>query len=561
MRKYSNQIEDTAFHALGNGEMVVAVNGLDIYRFQYLAGRFLFSAKVYGDALVEAESRKLDGKMEWVYTIQIDGKAAGTMREYVTVDNCFVREFDISRPLTFNFTADTALKRFRDGYVSPAGTPYINYYKTVEDVYVRVFGENVAMEDFQGGFLATVSGRAKLVVKIGFTYPSKKIGAEYNTPPLPYEGKYKDEVEYLYYLTYAYRVETGGIISAIEWNLSYFRDIYGFMRGLLAAGLYKEAKEQLDFKFDFFERAGYIATAYSVGKDYTTHDHECDASESPAYFILMAFDYANATGDNEIIEKHLPALRWAFYSQLNCLYKGMMPFSGDETYTAGNMLPKVHLDDGSAESTMLLIRCADYMLPYLYDPEAEKKIASAKALYRENFIRDGRLIANNPARREAPLPPKKHGCCIYCYSFTDLRPNRYGLYTCKDCKYRDEDLRSDKIYCLSCVELLPAFIGSELFTKEELKPVYEGVARALIKDGYIPSGAAEQGKCTGYEFGLLLYGLKKTGSELVKEVEEIVLKMRDKEGYWAEYYHYGVFGGMRCRIWETGLNICALLEP
>ena len=51
------------------------------------------------------------------------------------------------------------------------------------------------------------------------------------------------------------------------------------------------------------------------------------------------------------------------------------------------------------------------------------------------------------------------------------------------------------------------------------------------------NGAA--GKCTGYEYGLLLYGLTMTDSPLRHELFRIVLDSRDEEGIWAEYYAAG----------------------
>ena len=289
------------------------------------------------------------------------------------------------------------------------------------------------------------------------------------------------------------------------------------------------------------------------------HIHECDEAENPGYLILQAFDYCEAADDPAFLQELMPMLRWAMEVQARHLYHGMMPFCGDETYVAGNMLPRVHVDDGSCEATMLLIESGRRMALYEDRAWIRQGVEEARRRFAENFLRDGRLITNNPERRNAPGPAKKKGVCPYCYRYMDgLKPNRYGLYTCPDCADKTEDIRSDRIYALSCVQMMPAYIHSDLLTAEQQRDIYESLAKDVIRLGCIDGNGAA-GKCTGYEYGLLLYGLTVTDSPLRHELFRIVLDSRDEEGIWAEYYVSGKPAGMRWRVWEGGVNLMALL--
>ncbi len=568
MRTYTNaDRRNTCMHVLGNGEVMVGLRGLDIYqvRGNCLAGRHCLSGVVSDDRLVESVSERIRGRDRWRYRIRIDGCEAGGMEEYMTVGNAFVREFSLNQPLSFFLYPDNeVLFDAQTGvYTMPGGVFYVNDYPTDKPVCFRVYGDNVEVRTGEREIAVIVRGNSRLIVRFGETPEAvmeDEPGAEYNVPCPPAVPTALGETVEDYWYVYAnYRSQNGGTVSAIEWNLAYIRDLYGASRGLLAAGFYEQARELLQFYWRVWTEKGFLATAQSVGTDGAMHIHECDETENPGYLILQAFDYRDATGDEAFFETLLPMLTWALEKQVGHLYQGMMPFSGDETYAAGGMLPKVHLEDGSCESTMLLIESGRRMQAYERRPEILACIQDARERFRGNFVRDGRLITNNPLRAQAPKPATKKGVCVYCYRYMDgLKPNAYGLYTCPDCSGRTEDLSSQKVYRLSCVEMMPAYIHSDLLTPEEQRGIYESLAKDLIARGSIDGNGAV-GKCTGYEYGLLLYGLTAVGSPLRHAVYQMVLDARDEEGIWAEYYIGGKPAGMRWRVWEGGVNLMALL--
>ena len=568
MRYYTNKNGgDTCMHVLGNGDVMVGVRGLDIYQVKAnrLAGRSCMQGFVSDSRQVEAYSQRLRGRERWLYQLQIDGSDAGSMQEYLTTGNCFVREFSLNQPLSYTIRLDSQVRFHEETgvYGMPKGVFYVNDYPTDRDSYFRVYGVNTQITLSSSEISVVIKGDSRLVVKFGDTAQAvcdESTGEEYNRPcKVTMDTPLSDIIEDYWYVYASYHSPNGGAVSAIEWNLAYIRDLYGASRGLLAAGFHEEARRLLAFYLGVWKKWGYLSTAQSVGTDGAMHIHECDETENPGYLILQAFDYLDATGDKEFFGELFPMLQWALEVQVKHVYHGMLPFSGDETYTACGLLPKIHLEDGSCESTMLLIASAKRMLEYKDNPEISKKVEEARSLFRENFVRDGRLITNNPERAEAPKPPRKKGVCVYCYTYMDgIQPNRYGLYTCPDCAGKTEDISSQKIYQLSCVELMPAYIHSDLLTMEEQRSLYERIARRVLQKQNPAEG--DGGKCTGYEYGLVLYGLTVTGSPLRHDLYQLVLDSRDEEGVWAEYYIDVKPTGMRWRIWESGVNLMALLE-
>ncbi len=552
--------DDTCQHTISNGRFFCGLRGHDIYRFvgPSVGGRNMFSAYFANEETVETWDEKERGKNVWKYLVKVDGKDAGVFYDYVTTENCFVRAFDLTSPLLMKLVLDEKVSRLADGtFYLPAGVEYVNWYKTDVPVYFRVFGEGIAVSE--DGTEITMNGKGKLVIKTENTHAEARcdfVGDVVNFVP---ERGVIPELEDTFYLEANMQARSGAIFGAVEWNMAYIRDTYGVSRGFLAMGEFARAKAILDFYSVRFSQRGSLATAQPIGETGYYHVHECDETENTGYLMLQIFDYYRATGDEESFKRYQPMLNWAFYAQLNILKDGMMPFCGDETYLACSMLPKAHIDDGSAEATMLFLEAARRYAPYFDDEEAKKVVAEAREKYRANFVRDGKLITNNPARRKKEyLPETRLGCCMGCGYHRELHLNEFDTYVCDACKDRGIDTRSDKIYELTCVSMMPTYIGSDLFTKEELLPIMEGYARYYIEHKSLFGGA--RNRITGYELGLLLNALVEFDSELAHDIYKEALAALDDENVWAEYYEEGKPVGMRWRTWESGVNAMAVLK-
>ncbi len=561
MRYYrSDDRSDTCQHVLGNGNTMVAVRGMDLYQLRsgHQAGRNVLTGYVCARPLVESRSIRLRGRARWHYDIAVDGENAGFMEEYLTDQDVLVRDFQLDKPIQMVFTPDSMVQFDPETglYFLPAGVPYVNDYPTDLPLYFRIWGENVQLQPSESEITVKILGASRLYIQLGQTREaalSQNLGREYSMPcTATVKTQLQDILEDYWYIYAGYISDLGGSVGAMEWNLAYVRDNYGASRGLLAMGCYPEAKRLLMHLLESFRKNGKIATAQSVGTDNNLHIHECDETENPGYLVLQAYDYLQATGDREFFEELMPMLQWAMEAQTRHLWQGMMPFCGDETYIPGGMLPRVNIDDGSCEATMLFIEAGRRMGDRITDPAILAALQEARSRFRQNFMPEGLLITNNPRRQQAPKRPSIKGVCMYCYCYMDgIRPNRFGLYTCPNCADRNEDIRDHTVRRLPCVQMMPAYIGSDLFTREELRSFYEEVAREVL------SGSEK--KQTGYEYGLLLYGLTVTGSPLRHRLYEIVLSARDAEGVWAEFYIAGAPSGMRWRFWEGGVNVMALL--
>ena len=551
---------DESLHVLGNGRLMVGLKGLDVYDFKPTDGASLFSAAHYrvtenGYEPVVSEHKRIPGRAEYIHTLK-----EGTVREFVTVNDCFVREFSLSAPVVMKVETKPLVVTVGDNVMCvKKGSPFINDYPTAQDAYFRLSGTGISV-DFP---YITMRGNGKLVVKLSDVPDADDTPGDIWSPEFPgLKREVPEEIrrsaEDFYFLMQSYRADCGGYVSAVEWNMGYVRDLYGASRGMLAAGWYPMVKEILAFFRNGFEKNGFLATAYTLDGLYTPHIHECDRAENTGYIVLLLFEYLKVTGDREFFEELLPFARSCVREQSEVCFGGMLPFSGDETYVAGGMLPKVHIDDGSAEATMLFIKSAELMAPYMKGDGALDKAKEAAAAFRDNFVRDGRLITNNPERRKiAAFPPSKHGCCIYCYNHRDITPNEFGLYRCAECAAKPQaDVRDGRIYELPCVGMEPVFFGSNVLTEKEQLEFFERLAEQTLANGYFESEL----KNTGYEFGLLLYGLTLLGSRYAQKAAEFTLSMRDEEGVWAEYYFGAKPSGMRWRSWETGVNLCALMK-
>ncbi len=309
------------------------------------------------------------------------------------------------------------------------------------------------------------------------------------------------------------------------------------------------------------------------------HVHENDEVENTGYLIMGAFDILASTGDQRFVEKIFPMLDWAWEAQTKNLVLDMLPFNGDETYVAGGLLPRSALNDGSAEATLLFLEGGRKLVNWAqqHGKWPATRVAAARGLldevqrnYRKNFWRDGRLITNNPERAAAArLPQFRHGVCERCMAenrFKHLTWNERspsGRYLCPACMAMGPYPAAPvKIYALASVSMVPIYIRSSMFRKEELAPIVRKLAQDFMGTGSFQGADAPSapGKIVGYDLGMLLYALTELHDPLAGSVYNRALQMADPTGAWAEYYLNGVPQGNRCRPWESAINIEALLH-
>ncbi len=363
----------------------------------------------------------------------------------------------------------------------------------------------------------------------------------------------------------------GAVLAGHFYHLGYVRDQYGVSRGFLALGYYKEAKSILDFYWQIWRKFGILHNAQAIGVPGVFHIHENDEVELTGYLIIQAFDYLNKTNDSLFVKTIYPMLQWAWEAQKRNLVKNMLPFNGDETYVAGGILPRTTLNDGSAESTLLFIQSGRLLLPFMRNnnfgskdsiQSDEKLMLTVATHYGNNFIQEGKLMANNPLRMSIEeMPEFRHGVCVGGHGVVYTRKDKNGNYLCPKC-YLEKKVfppYERKSFYIPSIALTPKYIGSELITEKLLRQNIEVIKSSYLKSGQISSRPGIN-IVIGYEYGFLLYALSKYHDPLADRVFKDAMSVVDESGAWVEYYRDGKPMGCRYRPWESAINIEAIIE-
>ncbi len=397
---------------------------------------------------------------------------------------------------------------------------------------------------------------------------------------LPLRRQLLEAVDSTAVLIKAQQAVEGGVLAGYNYHLGYVRDQYGVSRCLLRLGCWPEARAILSFYWQVWQRHGMIRNAQGMGMDGLFHVHENDRVEITGYLIVQAFDYLAETGDAAFIGEILPMLLWAFDAQTQQLVDGMLPFNGDETYVAGGILPRTALNDGSAEATLLYVTGGEALVKWLsnsgYAYTKSIDVAAMRCVlghtrtqFHERFIAENQLLTNNPNRRlGVEMPRFRHGVCEACFSRGDSEITSFGWtertetgrYVCPLCRDRSPlESPSDKTYVLQSVSLVPTYIGSSLVSESLLKSTVEGLVKTFLRTGTLPSRPDGE-RTVGYDYGLLLYNAVRLGVPGAQPLYEATLNLVDSAGAWVEYYDRGLPANTRCRPWESGINLEALLE-
>jgi hypothetical protein len=291
------------------------------------------------------------------------------------------------------------------------------------------------------------------------------------------------------------------------------------------------------------------------------------------YLIVQAFDYLRATNDDAFLAEIFPMLEWALEAQQKQLFQNMLPFNGDETYVAGGIFPRTHLDDGSSEATLLYLAAVDRMLPWAaarklwLAAKLERYSAAAagvKNAYEGNFISAGRLTVNRPRVPDpATLPRFRYGVCLGqydndCLFLSDTEIAEDGRYFCYRCyPKRTRQAYDGKTFFIPSVALTSSLIGYRVVPAEAISKTLTDALGVFTQDGHF---AWPESRLPGYEAGVVLLALTEQGDARSAELARHVLEQRDPTGAWAEYYTGAQPQGCRCRPWESALSLLALLR-
>jgi hypothetical protein len=167
----------------------------------------------------------------------------------------------------------------------------------------------------------------------------------------------RDIVEGGLYVIKTNQTRDGGIVANEKtYNLSWTRDAYCGLRGLLACGHTTELKQFISYMDGVYKAYGFIPNAVSCGSNtfalyngnyennpnrYQGQVSPCPeantAPETPALLLLVARDYYNVTNDLQTLTYADASLRYSMEIQLKYAISNnyKLEFSGDETELCG----------------------------------------------------------------------------------------------------------------------------------------------------------------------------------------------------------------------------------
>jgi len=605
-------------HALGNGRLLVYGRGPDLTQVwgpPYTSPNFLSLALAGPETLESVSSREHAGPI-WRHQLRANGADAGLIVDVVDSSlPCMVRRVRAKAPLRFSLYLpntltgpDVAPSSRYPGTLSlvsvrPAGTPeYGDRFASVDPRSVQiVLSGKVNLEarpKADDWIVVCEPGESEILIAGGPTYPDCLVHAEAalslgadailertrrhwasilaqitlpDTDSL--DPAIREAAEDVALIIATQQAQEGGVVAGHNYPLAYVRDQYGVSRALLALGLHRRARAILDFYWDIFRREGVIHNAQSIGPYTRFHVHENDDVEMTGWFLIQAFDYSAATGDDAFLGEIAPMLEWCADAQERHLVEGMLPFNGDETYVAGGMLPRDALDDGSAEATLLYIESVRRFNKwcrgngYGSSNALERRCQAVEETwqrYRANFFEGSRLMLNNPRRALVASRPRfRHGVCqrrLPDCRFVDwCELGADGRYACPVCfPHPLSTPRETRRYFLPSVATTPAFIGFSAANPEEHAAMLDAAMAPFTgEDGQFQLPETD---LPGYEVGMLLHALAGVGDPRCPAMAKRLLELRDPTGAWSEYYAGAKGKGNRYRPWESAINLCGLLR-
>ena len=579
-RKFHHKDDDGSLHVLGNGRLCVYEQGHNI---DQVFGE-PYSAPNFCRLTVDCDSESIRTPGTCIYQHKL--KNGAQITDFVDSElPCLVRQIRTGRPFDMRLEVVKPFELLceREGYViyraAPGATVYGPHVTTRYAVMalawtgdIRFDGSVIRVGPAESCLYFVGSQEYDACVRMTEEILRADIGQMYESTLAYWQTftqrrrKLPSELEEMgdsvAVLLKAQQSRCGGVLAGHNFHMAYIRDQYGVSRGLLALGYVEEAKQILCHYKRIWEREGRLHNAQGMGVDSIFHRHENDDVEITGYLVIQAFDVFDADGDRNFLDSLLPMLKWAVEKQIANLANDMLPFNGDETYIAGGILPRHTLLHGSAEATLLFIIGTERYCNYTGDRDGFSAIvARVKAAYAHNFIRDGYLMTNNPARlpKEA-YPAFRFGVCEQCNDYYWTQKTDNSRYLCPHC-FGGEGLPpvEDQAFCLKSVALTPFFLDAGFIDSDQIRSMLDEMIADYRESGKLPSAKAGN-RNTGYDYGLFLFALTILGDHLRHEMFRTVISMADSADAWVEYYDDGVPAGTRCRPWESGINIAACIR-
>jgi len=612
--KYKD-VDFKAVHAIGNGSVCTyfcGVNIIDTFGPNYSVPTMCTMELQAGENDFYFEGKREKGRAIWTHQLFEKELLLGTIVDFVPPNSSIlVRKFDLEKPVSFIINRRRSLPFQRvSKIITESEMPcyasevkegtllystngidrgYVintNYFmalagslgtKIEEEGESLIFtvSKGFAVFAFDENLMSAISSTIEMtyekmdaLLKETQAYWDTFTAKRQKNVPLK-NAEIEIAVDDVAVMIKAQQSKSGGILAGYNYHLSYVRDNYGTMRGLLAMGCLDEARALATYYRGVFQRNGKIKNAQGMDVD-CFHIHENDAVEITGYMVLMMTDFFECSKDAAFLNSVLPLMKWCILEQHSWLKKGMLPFNGDETYIAGGIIPRSVLNDGSMEAVLLYHTACTRLLELktLFENDdalfniciADKR--EIEATFADNFIIDGKIACNNPDYvKYAGYPKYRRGVMQCNHGFGFSFRNKLNQYVCLDCMNKEAELplTISKIYYLNSVALMPRFIHSSLINESLLAAETERLVKGYKEKGSMPTGS-EVNAIVGYDLGLFINALSNAYLSEMKLLLEKMLSLRDATGVWVEYYINDMPFNTMCRPWESGINIMAAVK-
>lgn len=620
--------QGNSVHCLGNGGYCVYEDGINLR--QVFGPPYSSPSPFHANLLssdVSVETRRESGTDIYIHTLYRNGETIGTITDFVCSRLAsFCRLSDLEEPVSFSFSVNdlalpvtvTDYPKLKEKYgvtgsilvsVPPGEFVYNNYpcpfeinhqvlskgttiitpKEGTKNEYLLEFGKGQGMfcliggpsfpelnDNIQNILTQPVKNLLDQTRNDWHSFIDSKLNfATSISDSNPDKKQLLQAIDDVSVLLRTQQGKDGGVLAGHSYHMAYIRDEYGVSRAFLALGYYDQARQILNFYHNIWKQFGHISNAQAIGIPGIFHRHENDEVEITGYLLIQAFDYLQKTKDAAFVDQIMPFLEWCWEAQKKNLVADMLPFNGDETYIAGGMVSRKVLNDGSSEATLLFIEGGRKFLDYARQSKFKNKewqnlnsviLDNIAAHYRDNFMKDGRLLVNNPKRAElCTYPEYRYGVCLYPghggYRGI-LKHYKGSLYFCKECSGKDSNQiepEAPEEFFLPSVYLMPIYIGSSLFSHQEKEKMLNELVALYQKSGKITLNQKDK-RLLGYDYGLFLYALTEFNHPLATEIYKKMMNLRDKSGTWCEYYQDDAPSGCRYRPWESGINIEAAIN-